>query len=133
MLIKENYRFIELFKSYLKSLSVNKYSSSSPYQYNSYYSSGSGAYSKPSSNTVYFYEWSNLNNKSIQFKSFSEFKQYCVENNITLCEHHENLITSRYCTYATCIPNCNVLMVRGTFTELENSLRNYIVNPVCSR
>ena len=132
MLIKENLRFIEIFKNYLKSLKVNNYSSSS----SSYRYSGGSQYSgvsyyNPSSNTVYFYEWSNLNNKSVQFKSFSEFKKYCDENKIHLCEHHESMITSRYCTYATCIPNCNVLMVRPTFSELENALRNYISHPVC--
>lgn len=140
MLIKENKRFIALFKSYISKLgSTSGYN----YQYSGYssYNGGSGSvysgYSsvqsssvKPSSNTIYFYEFSNLQNKSRIFNSYAEFVKFCKDYNITMCDHHENMIKNRYYVYATCIPGTSVLMVRNTYHELNQAMTNYIKNPI---
>lgn len=129
MLIKLNERFKKSFQDYIKSL-VSHSSSYSGYQgyggcYSPNYQSTSNSKVLPTSNTIYFYEWSDLNNKSIRFDSLKEFTKFCIENKIRICDYHETMIKESYYVYCTCIPGSPALMVRKTFNELKTALAAY--------
>lgn len=128
MLIQENKRFLSLFKSYLLSLVSPK--ASNPVYNNSGYSYANSYGYKPSSNTIYFYEWSDLSNRSRSFLSVEKFKEFCEQSNIKLCEHHINMASNRYYVYCTCIPGSSTLMMRNTYTELEEALKMYNEHPI---
>ncbi|MBR6517619.1 MAG: hypothetical protein IKT40_12380 [Bacilli bacterium] len=132
MLIRLNERFKKLFKDYLDSLKTTSSYSGCNYNgysyggYNHQSNGGSVVYNhKPSSNTIYFYEWSTLENKSKVFYSLKSFKDFCTESNVNMLPQHEDIITSKYYVYCTCIPGSNVLMVRTTYNELKEALEKH--------
>ena len=121
MLIRLNERFRQIFQNYLKTLNT-----SSTYSYGSYTPPNKSAYSKPI--TIYFYEWSNLNNKSIVFNNLSTFKSFCSQHGVRFLEYHETTINENYYVYATCIPGTPTLMIRKTYKELNEALEAYKKN-----
>lgn len=129
MLIKKNERFIKLFKDY-----ILRFGSSSTSSYGGYYgydcygaSRGSNYQSsyKPLGHKIYFYEWSNLSNRSKEFDSIESFKTFCKDSKISICEHHISMMEHKYYVYCTCIPNSTALMMRGTYHELSEALAHY--------
>jgi hypothetical protein len=131
MLIRLNERFRQIFQNYLKTLSTPS-TSYGGYNYGSY--NYGGGYTPPSqvnynkSTTIYFYEWSNLSNKSIVFNNVSTFKSFCSQHGVRFLEYHETTIKENNYVYATCIPGTPTLMIRNTYKELSEALEAYKKN-----
>ena len=131
MLIRLNERFKQIFQNYLKTLNTSSTYSYGGYNYGSYTPPSQSSYNR--STTIYFYEWSNLNNKSIVFNNLSTFKSFCGQHGIRCLDYHETMIKDNYYVYATCIPGTPTLMIRNTYKELSEALEAYKKNMSYSR
>lgn len=106
-------RVTTFLKEYLESKSNIAYSSynSSHYSYTSYY-------------TVYFYEWSNINNRPRQFSSAYTFIQYLRDSNINYSTYQYQRIYDGKIFYCSCIPGKNELILCNTYVQLRERLEN---------
>ena len=130
MLIRLNERFRSLFLEY-----INRHNTTPSYGYGGYTPNYSivpsqSSFNKPTTHTIYFYEWSNVNGTSIVFNSIETFKKFCSEHGIRFQDHHEMAIKDNYYVYGTCIPGTPTLMIRNHYKDLKDSLEVYRQNMV---
>lgn len=112
-----NERFKELFAEYLKE-KERQYNS-----VNNYYDSTSRYYGG-CSYTVYFYEWSNINNCPRQFGSAEIFLKFLNDSKITYSEYQKTRICDGKWFYASCVPGKSDLILCDTYIQLRERLEN---------
>lgn len=109
-----NSRLSKLFKQFLEkenSSVTNYYNSTSRYY-------GGCAY------TIYFYEWSNINNRPRQFNSIDVFLRYLRDSNIEYTDYQEQRLREGKWFYASCVPGRSFLLLFETYTQLRERLEN---------
>ena len=113
-MLNTNERLSKLFKEFLdkQSSAVNNY-----YNSTSRYYGGCGY-------TVYFYEWSNINNRPRQFGSLEYFLKYLRDSNIEYSDYQEERLRNGKWFYASCIPGKNFLLLCDTYIQLKERLEN---------
>lgn len=111
---RPNERFDTLFKEFIENqnTAVNNYYSST-----SRYYGGCGY-------TVYFYEWSNINNRPRQFGSPEMFLKFLRESNIIFNEYQLGRIREGKWMYASCVPCENKLILVDSYMQLKERLEN---------
>ena len=111
---RPNERFDALFKEFIEkqNTAVNNY-----YNSTSRYQGGCGY-------TVYFYEWSNINNRPRQFSSAEIFLKYLQDSKINYSEYQLKRITEGKWMYASCIPGKSELILVDSYMQLRERLEN---------
>jgi hypothetical protein len=115
MKYRPNERFDALFKEFIEkqNTAVNNYYNST----NRYY--GGSNY------IIYFYEWSNINNRPRQFSSSDIFLKYLDECGIKFTDYQHNLIKNCKWMYASCIPGKSDLILVDTYIQLRERLESH--------
>ena len=123
-LLKENKRFRDLFKKYLKTSAV-KTTTSTTYAYG-----GASAYSQrwdgiPVEDrcTIYFYEWSTMSLGSKVYYSYKKFYEFLDESKISYSDEDVKALKGCSFGYAVCKPGESVLMVADKYWTLKESLK----------
>lgn len=91
------------------------------YDYSSYYD-------EPKSTdycTIYFYEYSSVNNNQHRFYSKKEFLDFCNDCNIVLSDDDKKIIDKLSTAYISCIPGKSELMFTSSYYNLENGLNKF--------
>lgn len=74
--------------------------------------------------TVYFYEWSNINNRPRQFSSSEIFIRYLEDCGIEYTDYQLGRIKEGKWFYASCVPGKNQLLLCDTYIQLRERLEN---------
>jgi hypothetical protein len=109
MKYRPNKRFDALFKEFIEKQNIivnNHYSSTKRY-------------------IVYFYEWSNINNRPRQFISSDIFLKYLDDSGIKFTDYQHNLIKNCKWMYASCIPGKSDLILVDTYIQLRERLESH--------
>lgn len=111
---RPNERFDALFKEFIEkqNTAVNNY-----YNNTSRYYGGCGY-------IVYFYEWSNINNRPRQFSSSEIFIRYLEECGIKYTDYQLGRIKEGKWMYASCVPGKNDLILVDSYIQLRERLEN---------
>ena len=112
MKYRPNERFDALFKEFIEkqNTAVSNY-----YNNTSRYYGGCGY-------TVYFYEWSNINNRPRQFGSSEVFLKYLEESGIKFTDYQYTRIKEGKWMYASCIPGKSELILVDSYIQLRERL-----------
>ena len=111
---RRNKRFDELFKEF-----IEKQNSA----VNNYYNSTSRYYGG-CSYTVYFYEWSNINNRPRQFSSVEVFIKFLKDSGIHFTDYQEQRLRDGKWFYCSCKFGKSELILCETYMQLKERLEN---------
>ena len=111
---RPNKRFDALFKEFIEKQNT---------AVNNYYNSTSRYYGG-CSYTVYFYEWSNINNRPRQFSSAEIFLKYLQDSKISYSDYQLKRITEGKWMYASCVPGKSELILVDSYIQLRERLEN---------
>lgn len=115
MKYRPNERFDALFKEFIEKQNT---------AVNNYYNSTSRYYGG-CNYTVYFYEWSNINNLPRQFSSSDIFLKYLDECGIKFTDYQYNRIKNCKWMYASCIPGKSDLILVDSYIQLRERLESH--------
>lgn len=72
--------------------------------------------------TIYFYEFSNINNLPKIFHKVSEFLSWAEECKISVSDYQRSQLKKNPCTYCACYKTNPTLMIRSAYNDLKNAL-----------
>lgn len=112
MLCRVNERFDELFKKFLSSLN----------KVNVCYG-GTSIVSKNKSFTLYFYEWSDINNCPKRFNDAESFMKFMDSCNISYSNYHRNRLNEGGWFYCSCVNGKSELILCESYIGLRERLK----------
>jgi hypothetical protein len=111
---RRNERFDALFKEFIEkqNSAVNNYYNSTSRYYGGY------------GYTVYFYEWSNINNRPRQFGSVEVFIKFLKDSGIHFTDYQEQRLRDGRWFYCSCKVGKSELILCDTYIQLKERLDN---------
>lgn len=123
ILVQNTLNIVEDLKAHLEDVAKKKAESTANrwdygYNYRCGGNYGSGGW-ESDYRTVYFYEYSNVNNRPKVFSKVSEFVKWCEECKIFISDYTKRQLRSNNLSYVCCYIHSATLIVRHTYQELK--------------
>lgn len=104
-----------------------KTTSSYNYNYNSNYDRTHNDYNcwdgaVKDERTIYFYEWSNINNIPKTFQSVAAFAEWAKENSVNISDYSLECLKKNVCSYVSCYNGSSYVFIRSNYNALKKEI-----------